>query len=299
MKKTMLILAIVLILGLALYPLEGKAQMGPGMMGRGPMMGPGVGMGPGMMGGWVTVPESLPTPKNTEWVQNLREILVLEKKSYAQYTLDAEKYNAAMPYMMVIPQEEDHVNLIERLFVAYGLKSDRKPEPVVETRNLKEAFELCARMEQELIPRYTWLVQNAEDRDSAQVLNNILLQTRMHLAMFQHALGMGGYGMGPGMMGGRGMGPGMRGWGMGPGMMGPGYGYQYGPQSQQPQKPLEEKDAKAILEKYLRSNRNPNLKLGKITEQGNYFEVDIITKDGSLVDKILVDRYTGWIRSIY
>lgn len=260
MKKTMLILAIVLILGFALYPLEGKAQMGPGMMGRGPMMGPGVGMGPGMMGGWVTVPESLPTPKNTEWVQNLREILVLEKKSYAQYTLDAEKYNAAMPYMMVIPQEEDHVNLIERLFVAYGLKSDGKPEPAVETRNLKEAFELCARMEQELIPRYTWLVQNAEDRDSAQVLNNILLQTRMHLAMFQHALGMGGYGMGPGMMGGRGMGPGMRGWGMGPGMMGPGYGYQYGPQSQQPQKPLEEKDAKAILENYLRSNRNPNLK---------------------------------------
>jgi rubrerythrin len=293
MKKTMLILAIVLILGLALYPSEGKAQMGPGMMGRGPMMGPG------MMGGWVTVPESLPTPKNTEWVQNLREILVLEKKSYAQYTLDAEKYNAAMPYMMVIPQEEDHFNLIERLFVAYGLKSDGKPEPAVETRNLKEAFELCARMEQELIPRYTWLVQNAEDRDSAQVLNNILLQTRMHLAMFQHALGMGGYGMGPGMMGGRGMGPGMRGWGMGPGMMGPGYGYQYGPQSQQPQKPLEEKDAKAILENYLRANRNPNLKLGKITLQGNYFEADIITKDGSLVDKILVDRYTGWIRSIY
>jgi hypothetical protein len=80
-----------------------------------------------------------------------------------------------MPYMMVIPQEGDHVNLIERLFVAYGLKSDGKTEPAVETKNLKEAFELRARMEQELISRYIWLVQNAEDRDSAQVLNNILL----------------------------------------------------------------------------------------------------------------------------
>jgi hypothetical protein len=291
MKKMMFILALELVFGLAFYPLEGKAQMGPGMMGRG--------MGPGMMGEWITVPDRLPTPKSTEWVQKLREILVLEKKSYVQYTTDAEKYNAAMPYMMVIPQEEDHVNLIERLFLAYGLKGDGNPESAIETKSLKEAFELCMRMEQELIPRYTWLVQNAEDRDSAQVLNNILLQTRWHLAMFQHALGMGGYGMGPGMMGGRGygMGPGMMGRGMGPGMMGPGYGYW--PQYQQPQKPLDEKDAKAILENYLRGTRNPNLKVGKITEQGNYFEAEIITKDGSLVDKILVDRYTSWIRSIY
>lgn len=118
----------------------------------------------------------------------------------------------------------------------------------------------------------------------------------------------GGYGMGPGMMGGGMMGPGIMGRGMGPGMMGPGYGmgpgmmgpgYGYGPQYQQPQKLLEEKEAKAILENYLRSTRNPNLKLGKINEQGNYFEAEITTKEGSLVDKILVDRYTGWIRSIY
>jgi hypothetical protein len=86
---------------------------------------------------------------------------------------------------------------------------------------------------------------------------------------------------------------------MGPGMMGPGYWGQNGPQYQQPQKPLEEKDAKAILEKYLRANRNPNLKVGKIQEQGNYFEAEIVTKEGSFVDKILVDRYTGRTRSIY
>jgi hypothetical protein len=128
-----------------------------------------------------------------------------------------------------------------------------------------------------------------------------------------------GYGMGPGMMGpgmmGRGygmgygmMGPGMmgRGYGMGPGMMGPGMmgrgwgmGPQYGPQYQQQQKPMEEKDAREILENYLRSTRNPNLKLGKVIEKGNYFEAEILTKDNSLVDKIIVDKYSGWMRSIY
>lgn len=115
----------------------------------------------------------------------------------------------------------------------------------------------------------------------------------------------GGYNLGPGMMGpGYGMGPGMMGWGygMGPGMMhrGWGYGPQYGPQYQQPQEPMSEKDAKAILENYLRSTRNPNLKLGKIEDKGNAFEGDIVTaKDGSLVDKVLVDKYTGWMRSVY
>ena len=38
----------------------------------------------------------------------------------AQYTADAEKYNTYMPYHMVIPQEEDHVRAIERLFAAYA-----------------------------------------------------------------------------------------------------------------------------------------------------------------------------------
>jgi len=105
----------------------------------------------------------------------------------------------------------------------------------------------------------------------------------------------GGYGMGPGY----GYGPGMMhgGKGVGPGMMGPGYGY--GPQYQPPQKPLEEKDAKEIVENYVRSTRNPNLKAGKITDKDTYFEAEILTKDGSLADKLAVDKRTGWMRSIY
>jgi len=139
-----------------------------------------------------------------------------------------------------------------------------------------------------------------------------------------------GYGMGPGMMGGGyggygmmgpgygyGMGPGMMGpgyggygmmgpgYGMGPGMMGPGYGYGYGPQYgygqqyRQPSKPLSEDQAKQEVENYLSSTRNPNLKIGKIEDKGSNYEVNIETKDGSLVNKILVDKDTGYMRSAY
>jgi hypothetical protein len=109
--------------------------------------------------------------------------------------------------------------------------------------------------------------------------------------------------MGPGMMG-----PGMMGRDMGPGMMdremmGPGYerqyGPQYGPRRQQSEKPLEEQDARAILQNYLQSMRNPNLKLGEIKDIGFAFEAEILTKDDSLVDEILVDRNTGSMHSVY
>ncbi len=80
---------------------------------------------------------------------------------------------------------------------------------------------------------------------------------------------------------------------MGPGMMGPGYCNEYGPEYQQPQKSLDEKEAKTVLENYLQSTRNPNLKLGKLEDKGNVFEGEILTQKGSLVDKILVDKNTG------
>ena len=62
---------------------------------------------------------------------------------------------------------------------------------------------------------------------------------------------------------------------------------------------MDEKGAKELLENYLQSTRNPNLTLGKIEDKGNAFEAEIRTKDGSLVDKILVDKRTGWMHSVY
>ncbi len=109
--------------------------------------------------------------------------------------------------MMVIPQEENHVEWIGQLFKAYGLRADGKTPPVVDNQTLTKAYELSVKMENDLLPRYEWLIKKAEDRDTAQVLNVILLQSRWHLVMFDHALRMGhGYGF-------------SRGWGMGHGMM--------------------------------------------------------------------------------
>jgi len=51
MKKAVFVLVLALVFAHAFYPLEGKAQMGPGMMHRGYGMGPGM-MGGGGYGGW-------------------------------------------------------------------------------------------------------------------------------------------------------------------------------------------------------------------------------------------------------
>jgi hypothetical protein len=267
---------------------DGGYGMGSGMMGG---YGSGYGRGSGMMGGWIDVPTKLPAPKGTEWVQKLREILALEKQSLAQYQADQELFNAYMPYMMVIPQEENHIEWIEQLFKAYGLSADVKAPPVVENKTLTAAYELSVKLESDLLPRYEWLVKRAEDRDTAQVLNTILLQSRWHLVMFDHALRMGhgyGYSRGFGMMGGYG------GYGMGPGMMG-----GYGRQSQPAGKPIDAKEAEAMMKDYLKSSKNPNLKLGKIKDTGYAFEAEIRTRNNALVDKVLIDKTTGDVRSAY
>ena len=344
MKKVFLVGSLLLAMTFALCPVAVQAQSerggSSGYYGMGPgMMGPGYGsygMGPGMMWGWdfVEIPPKLPAPKNTEWVQKLREILAMEKKSLAEYRSDQEKFNAYMPYMMVIPQEEDHIAWIEQLFAAFGLASDGEPSAAEQPKTLEEAYERGAKMEADLLPRYEWLVKNAEDRATAQALNSILLQSRWHMVMFEHALRMGhgygysrgpgrrdfgyGHGMGPGMMGGYGpgygMGPGMMGgygsgYGMGSGMMG-GYGSGYGMGSgmmgpdygtRRPSagKPIDQKEAKSMMNDYLKSSRNPNLKLGKIKDVGRAFEAEILTTKNALVDKVLIDKSTGYMRSAY
>ncbi len=307
-KKTLWMFAMLLSLLVAM-PVMAQRGMGGGMTGG---SGYGYGMGQGMMGYPIApnVPDKLPAPKSQEWTQKLQDVLALERLSYAQYAADAEKFNAYMPYHMVIPQEEDHIRAIERLFAAYGLPANGKTVAVAETKTVTEALELCVKMEQDLIPRYEWLVKNAGDRDSAGILNSILLQTRHHLVMFEHALKMGGT-MGPGMMRGGGHGSGMgtgmmgggmmgsgQGSGMGGGMMG-GRGYGYDQPYAAPGKPLEMKDAKAMMENYVKSTRNPNLKLGKIKDKGDAFEAEVVTKSNSLVDKILINKQTGRMSSAY
>ena len=110
--------------------------------------------------------------------------------------------------------------------------------------------------------------------------------------------GRRGYPMGPGMMG-----PGYGRQGMGPGMMGPDYGRPYGYPNDRREpryrEPLEKEDAQKEVEDMLRQSRNPNLKPGDVEEKERYFVVDILTNDGSLVDKMQIDKETGMMRSIY
>jgi hypothetical protein len=134
------------------------------------------------------------------------------------------------------------------------------------------------------------------------------------------------YGGGWGMMGG-GHGPGMmQGWGSGgghgPGMMsgyGPGWMHDYGRGSRQGYGPqncpwlqgdttgsgastqgnlnLSTDDVKAKFERWIDTQGNPRLKLGAIREKdADTFEVDVVTKDDSLVQQFLVNRHTGFSR---
>jgi hypothetical protein len=115
----------------------------------------------------------------------------------------------------------------------------------------------------------------------------------------------GGYGMDPG---GRWneqprMQPEPKDRGYGPGRE-PGYGYgpyspryQYPPYQRGQQKLLDESNARKMMEGYLDYTENPNLKVGEIREQKHSFEAEIVTKnEGALVDKVIIDKITGWMR---
>jgi hypothetical protein len=76
---------------------------------------------------------------------------------------------------------------------------------------------------------------------------------------------------------------------------GRGYGRRYPSTG----KSIDAKEAETMMKDYLRSSRNPNLKLGKIKDAGNAFEAEILTKKNDIVDRVLIDKYTGGIRSAY
>ncbi len=169
-----------------------------GQLGNTMVYAQGMMQGHGMMGGcpmcgqsWAKIPEKLPVP-NDAWIKDLKEVLFLEKLSLAQYNTDSGKFHVMMPYMMVIPQEENHIGWISQLFSTYGIAPEGTAPEIVKTVTVRQAYDIAIKLEMDLIPRYESLIRSAGDTDSSQVLNNILYQTRMHLMMFKHALGMGG-----------------------------------------------------------------------------------------------------------
>jgi hypothetical protein len=204
MKKLVAVWAISSLLAfVAIVYAQGPGMMGSGQKGQ-PRMGRGMMQGMGCYERDISVPEKLQKPKNEEWVGKLQQILALENLSQLQYEADSKKYQVHMPYRMVIPQEENHIAWIKKLFAAYGLPSDVKVQPIKETTTLTQAYENARELEKNLIPQYEWLINNADDDTTKDVLDTILLQTRIHYTMFDHAL--------------------QRGWMHGRGMMGPGMG---------------------------------------------------------------------------
>lgn len=101
--------------------------------------------------------------------------------------------------------------------------------------------------------------------------------------------GSGGYGMGQGMMRGHG-------YEMEQGY-GRGYGQQYG--GQQPPGPINEDEARQQVRDYLDANNDSDLRIGSVREQGNDYKFTIVGIDGSPVDTLLVNKDTGYMRSVH
>lgn len=69
------------------------------------------------------------------------------------------------------------------------------------------------------------------------------------------------------------------------------------PASAQPVR--SEVDAKAVVQAHITKNRNPNLRVGPARDVGRVYEVEVVTRKGTLVDRILVDKEVGHLRSLY
>ncbi len=138
---------------------------------------------------------------------------------------------------------------------------------------------------------------------------NIIIAAVGALALGAAALSLGSPSLaqsdgGWGMMGGYGPG-----WmhGYGPGAM-RGYGPQncpwfqggttgYGGSGQPTDLKLSIEDVKGKFEQWIAVRGNPRLKVGEIKEKDvDTIQVDIVTKDNSLVEQFLVNRHTGSYR---
>ena len=82
-----------------------------------------------------------------------------------------------------------------------------------------------------------------------------------------------------------------------PGMMKRGYGHSGSGQTVQT--PIKMEQAKNFVQNYLEELGNPNLKQGKIEDKENVFIADIVTKEGSLVDQLKINKNTGWVYNRY
>lgn len=90
----------------------------------------------------------------------------------------------------------------------------------------------------------------------------------------------------------------MMGGGTGGGMMG-GQMSQSNATSQPLSNPRTLEQARERAEQYLESSGNPNLKIGEINETAASFEIEVVTRDDSLVNWLIIDKKSGELKAQY
>jgi len=136
----------------------------------------------------VAIPQKLPTPTSQVWLSKLRQTLKMAELAQAQYKADQKKFGLTIPYLQIIPQIDHHIAWISQLFSAYGLPANGKPIPVKTSATVLQALQADKKLEADLAKYYEWLLNNAEDKNTKGVLNLILIQTKIHIIMFNYAI---------------------------------------------------------------------------------------------------------------
>jgi hypothetical protein len=137
----------------------------------------------------MAIPTKLPAPKNHLWIRKLRMALAAGKLAKAQFEAAQKRFGVSSPYLYVLPQTEQHIAWIGRLFSAYGLPAQGKTpsEKAGETSGtLLMALKNGRNTEIDLATHYEWLLKHAEDKVTKRVLNTILTQTNINRALFQN-----------------------------------------------------------------------------------------------------------------
>lgn len=60
---------------------------------------------------------------------------------------------------------------------------------------------------------------------------------------------------------------------------------------------LTREQAATIAREHLETLGRSGFKIGKIAESDPYIVVEVVNPEGSMVDTLLVDKRTGWVRS--
>jgi hypothetical protein len=134
----------------------------------------------------MAIPEKLPTPQNQFWISKLSRALALEKLAKAQYEADQKKFGITNPYRFIIPQIDQHITWINKLFAAYGLAAEEKSASLKTPDTILQAFKNGKKLETDIARQYEWLLNEAEDKITKRVLNTMLTKTNLDIIMFQN-----------------------------------------------------------------------------------------------------------------